>query len=174
MTPLVLVWLRLRRPSLYTPLRNVLVLVSLVALLSYWLLPLAPPRLAIPGIVDTLKVNDILSAGEPKGPASLANQYAAMPSLHVAWAVWVALARRRRVAADENERAGLALPGGLDAGRAGHRQPLPHGRRRRRGAGGGGCVGHGNFAYPSLPALVDLREPAAGGPARFPVRRTDD
>ena len=91
-TPLVLVWLRLRRPVLYAPLRNVLVLVSLVALLAYWLLPLAPPRLAIPGIVDTLKVNDILSAGNPKGPASLANQYAAMPSLHIAWAVWVALA----------------------------------------------------------------------------------
>jgi membrane-associated phospholipid phosphatase len=53
---------------------------------------MAPPRLSVPGIVDTLKVNDILSAGSPTGPASLANQYAAMPSLHVAWAVWVALA----------------------------------------------------------------------------------
>ena len=48
LTPLVLVWLRLRRPTLYTPLRNVLVLVSLVALVAYWVLPLAPPRLAGP------------------------------------------------------------------------------------------------------------------------------
>ena len=39
-----------------------------------------------------MKVNDILSAASPRGVAALANQYAAMPSLHVAWAVWVALA----------------------------------------------------------------------------------
>lgn len=43
-------------------------------------------------IVDTLRVENILSAADPAGPASMANQYAAMPSLHVAWAVWVALA----------------------------------------------------------------------------------
>ena len=91
-TPLVLVWLRFRRQWAYVPLRNVLVASSLVALVVYWLLPMAPPRLAVNGIVDTLKVNNILSAGSPTGPASLANQYAAMPSLHVAWAVWVALA----------------------------------------------------------------------------------
>jgi PAP2 superfamily len=91
-TPAVLVWLRMRRTDVYAPLRNTLVGASLVALLVYWLLPLAPPRLSVPGIVDTLKVNDIMSAGSPSWPASMANQYAAMPSLHVAWAVWVALA----------------------------------------------------------------------------------
>ncbi len=91
-TPLVLVWLRLRRAEVYSVLRTTLVVASAVALVGYWLLPMAPPRLAVPGIVDTLKVNDILSAASPTGPAALANQYAAMPSLHVAWAVWVALA----------------------------------------------------------------------------------
>ena len=90
--PLVLVWLRLRRAEVYSVLRTTLVVASAVALVGYWLLPMAPPRLAVPGIVDTLKVNDILSAASPTGPAALANQYAAMPSLHVAWAVWVALA----------------------------------------------------------------------------------
>ena len=172
-TPLVLVWLRLRRPSLYTPLRNVLVLVSLVALLSYWLLPLAPPRLAIPGIVDTLKVNDILSAGEPKGPASLANQYAAMPSLHVAWAVWVALAL---VAAWPRSRASAlawlypVVSTLVVLGTGNH--------FLMDGVAGAALVAAAAwvmaFAYPSLPALVDVREPAAGGHARFPVRRTDD
>ncbi len=92
LTPSVLVWLRLRRAESYVALRNTLVGASLVALLVYWLLPLAPPRLSVPGVVDTLKVDNILSAGTPSWPASLANQYAAMPSLHVAWAVWVALA----------------------------------------------------------------------------------
>ena len=91
-TPAVLVWLRVRRPDVYPALRNTLLVTSMVALLIYWLLPLAPPRLSIATIVDTLKQGNILSAADPAGPASLANQYAAMPSLHVAWATWVALA----------------------------------------------------------------------------------
>lgn len=91
-TPLVLVWLRARLPDGYVTLRNTLVGTSVAALIAYWLLPLAPPRLSVPAVIDTMKVNDILSAGNPQGIAALANQYAAMPSLHVAWAVWVALA----------------------------------------------------------------------------------
>jgi len=91
-TPAVLIWLRVRRMSVYPALRNTLVLTSGIALLIYWLLPLAPPRLALGTIVDTLKKGNILSAADPMGPASFANQYAAMPSLHVAWATWVALA----------------------------------------------------------------------------------
>jgi hypothetical protein len=91
-TPLVLVWLRARRPDRYASLRNTLVGTSVAALIVYWLLPLAPPRLSVPAVIDTMKVNDILSAASPHGLAALANQYAAMPSLHVAWAVWVALA----------------------------------------------------------------------------------
>ena len=91
-TPLVLVWLRARRPDRYVSVRNTLVGASVAALIVYWLLPLAPPRLSVPAVIDTMKINDILSAGSPSGLAALANQYAAMPSLHVAWAVWVALA----------------------------------------------------------------------------------
>lgn len=91
-TPAVLVWLRVRRQGSYARLRNVLVITSLASLVVFWLLPLAPPRLAVPGVIDTLKSGDILSAANPYGPAKLADQYAAMPSLHVAWAVWVALA----------------------------------------------------------------------------------
>ena len=92
LTPAVLIWLRIYRKSDYPMLRNVLVGSSLIALLMYWLIPLAPPRLSMPQIVDTLRVENILSAADPTGPAALANQYAAMPSLHVAWSVWVALA----------------------------------------------------------------------------------
>ncbi|MCF8551915.1 MAG: phosphatase PAP2 family protein [Candidatus Nanopelagicales bacterium] len=91
-TPLVLIWIRVYRKNDYALLRNVLIGSSLVALLMYWIVPLAPPRLSMTQIVDTLRVENILSAADPTGPASMANQYAAMPSLHVAWAVWVALA----------------------------------------------------------------------------------
>lgn len=91
-TPLVLIWVRFYRKNLYPVLRNTLVGASLFALLIYWIVPLAPPRLSMESIVDTLRVENILSAADPTGPAALANPYAAMPSLHVAWAVWVALA----------------------------------------------------------------------------------
>lgn len=92
LTPAVLVWLRFFRQDVYVPLRNTLIGTSLVALAMYWLVPLAPPRLALPGIVDTSVTANIMSAASPSWPATWANQYAAMPSLHVAWAVWVALA----------------------------------------------------------------------------------
>lgn len=91
-TPAVLIWLRFARKGDYAMLRNVLVGTSMVALIMYWVVPLAPPRLSMWQIVDTLRVENILSAANPSGPASLANEYAAMPSLHVAWSVWVAVA----------------------------------------------------------------------------------
>ena len=91
-TPVVLIWLRTHRPGGYAALRNALVGSTMAALVAYWLLPLAPPRLSVSAIIDTSRVHDILFAASPSGPAALANQYAAMPSLHVAWAVWVALA----------------------------------------------------------------------------------
>lgn len=92
LTPLVLIWVRFWHRDQYAMLRNVLVGTSLVALIMYWVVPLAPPRLSMGNIIDTLRVENILSAADPTGLASMANQYAAMPSLHVAWAVWVALA----------------------------------------------------------------------------------
>jgi hypothetical protein len=72
------------------PLRNAIVGMSLVALLVYWLYPVAPPRLTVSGLTDTLIVNNILGARHVH--EGLVNLYAAMPSLHVAWAVWCAAA----------------------------------------------------------------------------------
>ncbi len=92
LTPLVLIWVRFLHRDHYAMLRNTLVGTSLVALIMYWVVPHAPPRLSMGNIVDTLRVENILFAADPVGPASMANQYAAMPSLHAAWSVWVALA----------------------------------------------------------------------------------
>lgn len=86
----VLVWLWRRGPDHYARLRTALVAASLVALAVYWLYPVAPPRLAEPGVVDTLVRHDILGAAHVH--EGLVNLYAAMPSLHVAWAVWCAAA----------------------------------------------------------------------------------
>jgi PAP2 superfamily len=85
-TPLVLAWLYPRRPAAYGRLRSALVLATTGANLVFWTWPVAPPRLAIPGMTDVLVRYRILGAGNPHGPDSLVNLYAAMPSLHVAWA----------------------------------------------------------------------------------------
>jgi hypothetical protein len=91
-TPLVLAWLWLRRPAAFGPLRSALVLATTAANVVFWTWPAAPPRFAVPGMTDILVRDRILGAGRPHGPDSLVNLYAAMPSLHVAWAAWCAAA----------------------------------------------------------------------------------
>jgi hypothetical protein len=91
-TPLVLAWLYLRRPAAFGRLRSALVLSTTAANLVFWTWPVAPPRFAVPGMTDVLVRYHILGAGDAHGPDSLVNLYAAMPSLHVAWAAWCAAA----------------------------------------------------------------------------------
>ena len=89
-TGTVLGYLWWRHPRIEVALRNALITMSLVALAVYRLYPVAPPRLTVTGMTDTLVSNDILGAAHlHKG---LVNLYAAMPSLHVAWACWCAAA----------------------------------------------------------------------------------
>ena len=91
-TPLVLLWLFRARPDAYPAARRALVAATGTALLGYVLLPMAPPRL-LPGGVDLMAHysgygwwGDAASA--PAGLGGLTNQLAAMPSLHVGWALW--------------------------------------------------------------------------------------
>jgi membrane-associated phospholipid phosphatase len=103
----LLVWLYRKRHHAYRPMRNLLGLTTTLALVGYWAFPLAPPRLykcndniPVPGpdgftigkcFVDTLsKVGGLWSYHSPVAKA-VANQYAAMPSLHFAWSVWCAI-----------------------------------------------------------------------------------
>ena len=92
LTPLVLAWLYLRRPAAFGRLRSALVLATTAANVVFWAWPAAPPRFSVPGMTDILVTDDILGAAHPRGATSLVNLYAAMPSLHVAWAAWCALA----------------------------------------------------------------------------------
>lgn len=92
-TPLVLAWLWRFRPGLYPRLRSSLVLTSLASLTVFVLWPVAPPRFVMTGTTDTLVTGHILGASDASnGVMSLVNNYASMPSLHVAWAVWCAAA----------------------------------------------------------------------------------
>ncbi|MFC6880206.1 phosphatase PAP2 family protein [Actinomadura yumaensis] len=74
-------------PRVYRPARNSLVLMNLVGLAVFFVMPVMPPRL-LPdeGFIDTVAVAGF---GTTHGGPVPADQYAAMPSLHLAWAVWV-------------------------------------------------------------------------------------
>ena len=85
----VLIWLYVAHPRIYRGVRTILFATSLIALVGFWLYPLAPPRL-LPqyGYIDTLlKFHTWGSLADPN-IADHSNQYAAMPSLHIGWALW--------------------------------------------------------------------------------------
>lgn len=83
---LLVLWLTGRG---YTFHRNVLILLSLIGLAVYWLYPVAPPRLLHQGVHDTVHSTlPFAYAAESKS----ANLYAAIPSLHMAWALWATIA----------------------------------------------------------------------------------
>ncbi len=76
-----------RRSDIYRPLRNALVAANVIGFVVFWLYPVAPPRM-LPGFVDVVASSHTLGSWHTGSLASAANQYAAMPSLHIAWAVW--------------------------------------------------------------------------------------
>ena len=88
---LLLGWLWWRRPDVYRWARTSFVWLNLLGIACFALYPLAPPRLlAGAGFVDTvLRGGTVGSWGSPL--VAHANQVAAMPSLHVAWALWVSV-----------------------------------------------------------------------------------
>lgn len=80
-------WLWWRRADLYRPLRNSLVLVNLLAFVVFWRFPVAPPRM-LDGFIDIVSSTDAIGSWHSGALASHADELAAMPSLHIAWAVW--------------------------------------------------------------------------------------
>jgi len=85
-----LFWLYVRHPHYYIWYRRFLTLVTGIGLIGHFVYPMAPPRLLTgDNVVDTAAVFGHAVYG-PVG-TGLSNQYAAMPSLHVGWAVVVAV-----------------------------------------------------------------------------------
>jgi PAP2 superfamily len=85
-TLVVLAVCYVRRPDVYRAARNALVLINVIGLVIFWLYPVAPPRL-LPNapFIDVTQMTGVASASATSAP----DPYAAMPSLHTAWAVWV-------------------------------------------------------------------------------------
>jgi PAP2 superfamily len=89
----VLLLLFFRYPDRFRVWRNTLAFATGLALIGFTFFPVMPPRLLPPGygFVDTLQVVGGLW-NFSSGPVNdVSNQYAAMPSLHTAWAAWCAL-----------------------------------------------------------------------------------
>jgi hypothetical protein len=86
-------WLFVRHPDGYRRFRNVMVAITVVGMSVHVLFPLAPPRM-LPklGFVDTARVFGPASYGAGSPYKGLANQFAAMPSLHFGWALVIAWA----------------------------------------------------------------------------------
>ena len=106
----VLFW---RRPKVFPVWRNSLAFMTALAIVGFALFPLMPPRLldtscsefggaCIPsdlrnedgsfGFVDTLAVFGGPWSFDSETMANLSNQYAAMPSMHIGWSTWCAVA----------------------------------------------------------------------------------
>jgi len=101
-TPLVLVWLWRRHKAAYSRARSTLMVATLIGLAVLTVLPVAPPRM-LDGFEDTMARYAQFGwwgadASAPRGLGGLTNELAAMPSLHVAWALWCGwqLARHAR------------------------------------------------------------------------------
>jgi PAP2 superfamily len=81
----VLIWLFFRHRDAYARVRTTLLGATFLALVGFTLFPSAPPRLAGIGVADTLSLaRDTAHSGVLR---FLYNPYAAMPSLHMAYAV---------------------------------------------------------------------------------------
>ncbi|MET8133740.1 phosphatase PAP2 family protein [Streptomyces sp. NPDC005251] len=88
----VLVWLYRCHPGRYAAARLALFATTAVALVGYYLYPLAPPRLMTGStFVDTVTVHETWGSMASGDLKHMSNQYAAMPSMHIGWSLWCGL-----------------------------------------------------------------------------------
>jgi hypothetical protein len=89
--PATLVWLYRSAPRAYVALRDTVLATWLIALPVYALFPVAPPRLAGIGMVDTITSQSGIALNS-KLTTAFYNQLAAVPSLHAGFALAVSVA----------------------------------------------------------------------------------
>jgi hypothetical protein len=113
----VFIWLYLKRPDVFPQWRNTLAVTTSLAIVGFAWFPLMPPRLLDKpcpafdpsqyggaclasrfrgrgefGFVDTLAEYGGPWSFDSDTMASISNQYAAMPSLHIGWSTWCVFA----------------------------------------------------------------------------------
>ncbi|MFF1683691.1 MULTISPECIES: phosphatase PAP2 family protein [unclassified Streptomyces] len=116
-TPGILIWLFRSRAAHFRAARTWLMTSTLIGLIGFTLVPTCPPRLLSPGhgFVDTMAQYSSWGwwggqASAPRGLGGMTNQYAAMPSLHVGWAVWCGVMLWRHGRTPLVRAAGIAYP----------------------------------------------------------------
>ena len=90
----VMIYLYRRWTNDYPRWRNTLAISTGVALIGFALFPLMPPRM-LPhhfGFIDTLAKDPAFWSFNSGAVNKISNQFAAMPSVHCAWALWCACA----------------------------------------------------------------------------------
>lgn len=104
----LLLWLHRRRPTAYPVVRTTLLLATALAVVGYVVFPTAPPRLSEIGIVDTVSGGNVdLNKGLV---SSLYNPFAAVPSMHVGYALIVGASVARYASNLITRLAGVAYP----------------------------------------------------------------
>jgi PAP2 superfamily len=103
-----LVWLHHTRRDVYRLLRNAMFISGAIGLVVFAKFPVAPPRLAGLGFVDT--VTEHSNSYRLLQPPALVNKYAAVPSLHVGWNFLVGVMLWRHAARRWTRRIATASP----------------------------------------------------------------
>lgn len=85
-----MIWTVLRHRDVFLRLRDAMIVSGAMGMAIFVSYPLAPPRLAQLGLVDT--VTEESRAYRVLQPPQFVNQYAAMPSLHAGWDLLVGIA----------------------------------------------------------------------------------
>lgn len=88
----VLVWVFVRHADVYAKLRRTVIAMIVLVLPVFWVLPMSPPRFALPGVVDIIAEHDILGGHASRAVENGQNVYSAMPSMHMGWSLWCAYA----------------------------------------------------------------------------------
>ncbi|MGW8062793.1 phosphatase PAP2 family protein [Streptomyces ziwulingensis] len=116
-TPAILIWVFRCRSARYRAARTWLMTSTFIGLVGFTLLPTCPPRLldASHGFVDTMAQYSSYGwwggeASAPRGLGGMTNQYAAMPSLHVGWALWCGVMLWRHGGTRTAKAAGVVYP----------------------------------------------------------------
>lgn len=84
-----MLWLAFRHSAILLRLRDAMVVSGAMGMVVFASFPVAPPRLAGLGLVDT--VTETSRAYRILQPPAFVNQYAAMPSLHAGWDLLVGI-----------------------------------------------------------------------------------
>jgi hypothetical protein len=104
-----MVWLFVCHRGVVAIYRNALLISGAIGLVCFAVFPLAPPRyLSGWGFVDTVAVGS--DAYAALYPSSVANWYAAMPSLHVGWTLLMGIALATRSSHRLVRAIGVVLP----------------------------------------------------------------